>query len=290
MAETVNTVTIDGDTIGTINDDSEFSSDNESIDPFEVLREEFNRLASDSLAERYNISASLINDDGSFSETAKENLFGQITRDELLTVVANLQKLRGEGDELGLEDDIVTAEGSATGGVPLDQARELQQERVEEQRTQAQQQSRSRRASTTPKLQEVDGNDNVVRELAPDFVSAFGGTLPFDTDSTQLQDGQTVTDQNGDQNIRVNMEMVLTGGQLATLQQMRQSGNQLNVVSVGYSGKATFDEIKFDEIPDDNGRITADGQRIDDATFTVQLQSKESDEDDDSVIQPFTED
>jgi hypothetical protein len=71
---------------------------------------------------------------------------------------------------------------------------------------------------------------------------------------------------------------------------MRQSGNQLNVISVGYSGKATFDEIKFDEIPDDNGRITADGQRIDDATFTVQLQSKESDEDDDSVIQPFTED
>jgi propanediol dehydratase small subunit len=253
---------------------------------FETIREEFNRLATDSLATRYDISVSFINDDGSFTDTGKELLFEEIGRDELLTTVGNLQKLRGTKEAQQLEDEIATEAGSETGGVSFDQARELQQQRLEEQREQAKQQARSRRASTTPKLQEVDGDDNVVRELAPDFVSAFGGTLPFDTDSTQLQDGQTVTDQNGDQNIRLNMEMVLTGGQLATLQQMRQSGNQLNVVSVGYSGKATFDEIKFDHIPDENGRITADGQRIDDATFTVQLQSKESDEDD-TVMQPF---
>jgi len=259
---------------------------------FETVREEFNRLATDTLAERYDISPSFINEDGSFSETAKENLFEQISRDELLTAIGNLQQLRGTEEAQQVETNIATEVGSELGGVTLDDeediedAKELQQERVEEQREQAREQSRSRRASTTPKLQEVDRDGNVVRELAPNFVSAFGGTLPFDTDSTQLQDGQTVTDQNGDQNIRLNMEMVLTGRQLFKLLDMRRSNNRLNVLSSTHSWKATFDEIKFDEIPDENGRVTADGQRIDDATFTVQLQSKESDEND-TVLQPF---
>jgi len=89
---------------------------------FETIRKEFNRLASDSLAERYNISPSFINEDGSFSETAKESLFEKITRDELLTVVQNLQKLRGTKEAQQLDDPLVAE--ADTGGVRLDDEEE----------------------------------------------------------------------------------------------------------------------------------------------------------------------
>jgi len=147
----------------------------------------------------------------------------------------------------------------------------------------------SRTGQTTPKLQAVDSNANVVRELKPDVVTRFGGTVPFDTTSTQLQDGQTVVDGRGDTNIRLNMEMVLTFSQFQALNQITNEGNFLRVVAPSYTGKATFDQLKFDRVPDANGHVDNSGNKVSEAKYTVQLQSKET-EDDDSVIQPFTED
>ncbi len=155
--------------------------------------------------------------------------------------------------------------------------------------SQQQQQGTNQTGQTTPKLQAVDSNGNVVRELKPNVVTRFGGTKPFDTTSTQLQDGQTVVDGRGDTNLRLNMEMVLTFSQFQALNQITNEGNFLFVVAPSYTGKATFDQLKFDRIPGTNGHVDNSGNSINEAKYTVQLQSKET-EDDDSVIQPFTED
>ena len=154
---------------------------------------------------------------------------------------------------------------------------------------QREQEELNRTGRTTPKLQAVDSNGNITREIKPDVVTRFGGTKPFDTTSTQLQDGQTVVDERGDTNIRLNMEMVLTFSQFQALNQITNRANFLRVVAPSYTGKATFDQLKFDRIPDANGHVSRSGESIDEAKYSVQLQSKET-EDDDSVIQPFSGD
>ena len=142
---------------------------------------------------------------------------------------------------------------------------------------------RQREAEVVPKLVTED------RELQPDVVTRMGGTLPFDADSVQLQDGQTVTDERGDTNIRLNMEFETSAAGLRTLNEMRDSAQQIRLVSTSYTGPATFDQLKFDRIPDSNGVVFADGESRKEARYTIQLQSKEQSEDD-SLIQPFSSD
>jgi len=59
-------VTIDGETIESVS-----VSDAKT---FETLRQEFNNLSTDTLAERFDISPSFINDDGSFDQVARDEL------------------------------------------------------------------------------------------------------------------------------------------------------------------------------------------------------------------------
>lgn len=170
----------------------------------------------------------------------------------------------------------------------------------------------------TPYLRTIDSDGNVVESVPPqgntdafgvdeavppdvasDFVvTKFSGTLPVDSDSTQLQDGTTVTDPRGDLNIRFNMEMEMTAGLLAKLQGMLDSPNLLEVVCSLGSFEATFDQLKFDRIPDSNGKVTinrdvsanspevSEGEIITNSSemFAVQLQSKEKSEDDNALI------
>jgi hypothetical protein len=274
------TVTIDGQTIESVS-----VSDAES---FETLRQEFNSLSTDTLAERYDISPSFINDDGSFDQTAREELL--VDQDvDLIAKVAALQSLRNTEESKQLDERIETNIGDTVGGVSPERAKELQEQRVEQQARQERDEARRRAANQTPKLQEIDAEGTVISEIKPDVVTRFGGTKPFDSDSTQLQDGQTVTDQRGDTNVRVNMEMVLTHSEFVLLNEISNTGNRLRVVSSSYKGPATFDQLKFDRIPDSNGQVTPNGA-TQNALYTVQLQSKEQSEEDDTLIQPFTED
>jgi hypothetical protein len=92
---------------------------------------------------------------------------------------------------------------------------------------QREQEELNRTGRTTPKLQAVDSNGNITREIKPDVVTRFGGTKPFDTTSTQLQDGQTVVDERGDTNLRLNMEMVLTFSQFQVHRQSNIRSTQI---------------------------------------------------------------
>jgi len=151
------------------------------------------------------------------------------------------------------------------------------------------QREQTRSAETAAFLQEVDANKNVIREVKPDAVLRFSGTLPFDADTTQLQDGQTVTASRGDQNIRLNMEMAVGYSEFQQLARMRTSNNQIRLVSPSYSGPATFDQIKYDRLPDANGAVFPDSGSVEEARYVVQLQSKEQ-SDNDSIIDPFSDD
>jgi len=173
--------------------------------------------------------------------------------------------------------------------LPDDISRKEFLKQKQKRKKQLREQSRNRAASTAPILQEVTPEDkNVVSEIKPDVVLRFGGTLPFDSKSTQLQCGETVTSENGDTNLRLNMECILTFSELEQLQSMRTSENTLKVVSNLYSGVAMFDQLKFDRIPESNETVYPDGTTQPEARYTVQLQSKEKD--DDSMYQPFTDD
>lgn len=133
----------------------------------------------------------------------------------------------------------------------------------------------------TPKLVSITGageNTEVTDEFDPLVVTRLGGTLPFETESVQLECGETVTSQNGDKNIRLNMECVCTHSQFKTLQGMRSSPDQIKLVSSAYSGPATFDQLKFDRIPDANGAVVRGDGPVDEPLYTVQLQSKEQSE------------
>jgi len=271
-------VTIDGETIESVS-----VSDAKT---FETLRQEFNNLSTDTLAERFDISPSFINDDGSFDQVARNELLVEQNVDLIAKVVA-LQSLRNTEESEQLDERVSTEFISA------EQAQNLQEQRVEQQARQEREETRRRAANQTPKLQEItkseDGSITVISEIEPDVVTRFGGTKPFDSDSTQLQDGQTVTDQRGDTNVRVNMEMVLTHSKFVLLNEISNTGNILRIVSSSYKGEATFDQIKFDRIPDSNGQVTPNGS-TQNALYTVQLQSKEQSDEDDTLIQPFTED
>lgn len=172
-------------------------------------------------------------------------------------------------------EELFGREFNRGGYVPEDEVENVRREMIEERRQELQQQEQKRNATLTPLLQEVDDEDNVVNKIEPPVVTRFGGTLPFDTNSTQLQCGETVTDESGDMNNRLNMEMELTHTQFKKLISMRNSSNSLKLVSAGYSGKATFDQIKWDRKPDANGVVYPDGTNQREAIYTVQLQTKE---------------
>lgn len=114
-------------------------------------------------------------------------------------------------------------------------------------------------------------------ELQPQIVTRLGGTLPWDTESRQLQCGETVVDNNDDFNIRLNMEAVVNHEQLRLLQQMRTNPAEVKLVSAAYSGPVTFDELRFERVPDANGAVTATGPD-EQPMYEIQLQSKEESE------------
>jgi hypothetical protein len=79
-------------------------------------------------------------------------------------------------------------------------------------------------------------------------------------------------------NIRLVMEAVLSYSQFVTLSEMRANPADVILVSRAYDGPVTFDEMKFERVPDDNGGITAGGEDGNEPRYTVQLQSKENDD------------
>jgi hypothetical protein len=125
------------------------------------------------------------------------------------------------------------------------------------------------------KTDEGGGNTSVVREFTPDVVTKLGGTLPWDTDTRQLQCGETVVDNNKDFNQRINYECVATKSQLTTLFQMRNSADTVRLISAAYSGPITFDELVWERISDSNGAVTAANGADEQPRYKVQLQSKE---------------
>lgn len=115
-------------------------------------------------------------------------------------------------------------------------------------------------------------------EFDPISVTRFAGTLPWNTDSKTLQCNETITDADGDSNIRLDYECTCTLNQLRTLQQMRANPNNVELVSPSYSGPVTFDQLKFERIPDANGGIRADVGPDEQPRYLVQLQTKEETE------------
>ena len=129
-----------------------------------------------------------------------------------------------------------------------------------------------------------EDSDTIIRVFAPNVVTRFGGTLPWDTTSKQTQCGQTVTDASGDMNIRLVYHCVCTKSEFETLVQMRSAPQAIEIVSAAYTGPVTFDQLKFDRIPDENGTVVPDGV-TEEPKYEIQLQSKENseDEEDDNV-------
>lgn len=136
---------------------------------------------------------------------------------------------------------------------------------------------------TTVGLDDGDGSRYVRREFEPLVVTRLGGTLAWDTDSTQLQCGETVTDSNGDMNLRMVYHCICTQTQFAELQLMRQNPEAVKLVSRAYTGPATFDELKFDRIADANGAIVRGEGTTREPLYEIQLQSKE-DESDSTIL------
>jgi len=135
-----------------------------------------------------------------------------------------------------------------------------------------------------PKLIQTDSSDNIEREFAPLVVTRLGGTLPWDTDSTQLDCGQTVTANSGDMSMRLVFHCEAPQSELQTLQEMREAGTQIELVSNFYSGPATFDELKVDRIPNSNGAVVrGTSENYDEPMYEIQLQSKEESEDNDGI-------
>jgi hypothetical protein len=114
-------------------------------------------------------------------------------------------------------------------------------------------------------------------EITPLATIRLGGTIPWDTSSKQLQCGESITDNSGEQTHRLNMEAVVNHEQFKVLNQMRNNDTQLTLVSAGYDGPATFDQLKWDRIEDANGALTPNGAE-DAPLYTVQLQTKENED------------
>jgi len=119
--------------------------------------------------------------------------------------------------------------------------------------------------------------------MEPLTVTRLGGTLPFDTNSTQLQCGKTVTEASGDMNIRLVYHAIVTLDQLAELRKMRKHPDKVELISHFYNGWANFDEMRVDRVTDANGVVTPTGE-TNQPIYKVQLQSKESEEPGDSNI------
>ncbi len=253
---------------------------------FEKLREEFNRLSSTVLRERINFvinvndpSRVVLDENNNikyYTKLGRENVAGQI---DLEQAVKSLKKLNNELTEEDLQGDFE---------IPDQDEQQERREAIEDVSQQLQAQSASRRANQTPVIQEIrvnqDGSQDVINAIKPQVVTRFGGTLPFDAQSVQTQNGTTVTDNRGDTNIRLNAEMVLTHEQFITLGQIRTSGNRLRIVSASYSGPATFDQLKFERIPDANGVVSNDGTTQEDAIYKVQLQTKEQSDEENELL------
>jgi len=134
--------------------------------------------------------------------------------------------------------------------------------------------------SIVPKLVQESTEDIPRREFQPKVVTRLGGTLPWDTDSVQLDCGKTITEVKGDQNIRLVFHCVAPKSELETLEVMRQETPRIKLVSSMYTGPATFDQLKIDRIPDNNGTIVRGSDpNHSEPMYEVQLQTKEESED-----------
>jgi hypothetical protein len=132
----------------------------------------------------------------------------------------------------------------------------------------------------SPKLVQSNGN----LEFNPISVTRLALTLPWETESRQLQCGETVTDNNGDYNGRLVMEAVATKTQLEQLQQMRSEPSNARLIAPLYNGPVTFDEMQIERVPEANGAIVRGGGETGEPIYEVQLQSKDADCGEDSVI------
>lgn len=112
-------------------------------------------------------------------------------------------------------------------------------------------------------------------KITPLATIRLSGTIPWDTSSKQLQCGESITDNSGEQTHRLNMEAVVNHQQFKALNQMRNNDTQITLVSAGYDGPVTFDQLKWDRIEDANGALTPNGAE-DVPLYTVQLQTKEN--------------
>ena len=132
-----------------------------------------------------------------------------------------------------------------------------------------------------PKLREVqsvENDDEIVREVEPISVERLGGTLPWDTESEQLQCGETVTSTSGDHNFRLVYGAIITFDQLQKIQFMRQNPDLVKLVSRFYTGFVNFDELQVERIADANGAEIRGEGHVDGPLYEIQLQSKEDNE------------
>ena len=257
---------------------------------------EFEAASTTTIGEKFGVSPSFVRRDDKgvitgLDDPAKETIQEQLGETELGEYVDEIEEFRQSTVSQEFQDEFDRRVNIAgLGGVgSADAAEEFASQQVQQARQEQRAEQRRRGAEIVPKLVEVDDNGNKVQELQPDVVSRMGGTLPFDADSVQLQDGQTVTDERGDTNLRLNMEFETSKQGFEKLISMRDSGNRIDLVSATYTKPATFDQLKFDRIADANGVVFADGESRKEARYTIQLQSKEQSEDD-SLIQPFSSD
>jgi len=114
-------------------------------------------------------------------------------------------------------------------------------------------------------------------EFEPDVVTRLGGTIPLDTQSKQLQCGETVVDNSGDFNARIVYRCEATHSEFKKLEWMLASPSQIKLVSPAYSGYVTFDELTFDRITESNARVDQSGENTE-PMYKIQLQSKEESE------------
>jgi len=114
-------------------------------------------------------------------------------------------------------------------------------------------------------------------EFKPDVVTRLGATIPLDTQTKQLQCGETVVDNNGHFNARINFECEATHTEFKKLKRMLTSPEEIKLISAAHSGYVTFDELTYDRIPESNARVNESGENTE-PMYKIQLQSKEESE------------
>jgi hypothetical protein len=117
--------------------------------------------------------------------------------------------------------------------------------------------------------------DTTSYAITPISTLRLGGTVQWNTDTKQTQCGETVTDNSGEDAHRLNMEATLTHSQFKKLNTMRDRSTTIKLISAGYTGPATFDQLKWDRIEDANGTILPSGLEITEPMYLVQLQSQQ---------------